>query len=282
MNNLLERLHASFFFYIMTGPQRFLKIGFYLPSAILISVAMMFHGLSTWVDAGWVQEHTDHAASEQKNTTDSQNLTWKRRKRPVISVLCIMIATHLLGMMLFSVVSSTWFMENYKALVLSLYIPPKSVLTCFQDSFAHGFHRVCIRTTFGFANPPNLEPRNCFNFFGLESIKSLFCINCHLDYYSPQLFAGSVSDCVHWNTSRFFLAPSITPLAADEIRRLHHFGTRLAALPPGGNGAGCMELGGSYGVVRTVHMRRLSPVDSPSLGYVSLATIISAFLQEKG
>jgi hypothetical protein len=282
MNNLLERLHASFFFYIMTGPQRFLKIGFYLPSAILISVAMMFHGLSTWVDAGWVQEHTDHAASERKKTTDSQSLTWKRRRRPVISVLCIMIATHLLGIILFFVVSSTWFMENHKALILSLYISPESVLTCLQDSFAHGFHCVCIHTTFGFANPPNLEPRNCSNFFGLESFKSLFCINCHLDHYSPQLFAGGVSDCAHWNTSRFFLTPSITPLAADEIRRLHQSGARLAALLPGGNGAGCMELGGSYGVVCTVHMHCLSPVGSPSLSYVPLATIISAFLQEKG
>jgi len=116
MNNLLERLHASFFFYIMTGPQRFLKIGFYLPSAILISVAMMFHGLSTWVDAGWVQEHTYHGAPGPNKPTDSQTLTWNRRRRPVISVLCIMIATHLLGIILFSVVSSTWFMENYRVI----------------------------------------------------------------------------------------------------------------------------------------------------------------------
>lgn len=123
MNNLLERLHASFFFYIMTGPQRFMKIGFYLPSAILISVAMMFHGLSTWVDAGWVQERCNHAVSERKKPSDSQNLTWKRRRRPVLNVLCIMIATHLLGILLFSVVSSSWFMENYKVIVLSLRIP---------------------------------------------------------------------------------------------------------------------------------------------------------------
>ncbi|KAG6918119.1 hypothetical protein DXG01_016307 [Tephrocybe rancida] len=34
-NNLLERLHASFFFYVLTGPERFLKIGSYLPSAVL-------------------------------------------------------------------------------------------------------------------------------------------------------------------------------------------------------------------------------------------------------
>lgn len=117
MNNLLERLHASFFFYIMTGPQRFLKIGFYLPSAILISMGMMFHGLSAWVDAGWVQENIDYEASEPKKpTTHPQTQTWKRRRRPVISVLCIMIATHLLGIILFSLVSSTLFMENYKVL----------------------------------------------------------------------------------------------------------------------------------------------------------------------
>jgi len=39
MSNLLERLHASFFLYIMTTPSSFLKIGSYLPSAVVIAVA---------------------------------------------------------------------------------------------------------------------------------------------------------------------------------------------------------------------------------------------------
>ncbi|KAF9265553.1 Gaa1-domain-containing protein [Marasmius fiardii PR-910] len=78
-NNLLERLHASFFFYIMTGPERFLKIGSYLPSGIAISVAMMFTGLQTWIEAA-------------KNN----------RTRPVLPVILkIMLPTHALGGILY-------------------------------------------------------------------------------------------------------------------------------------------------------------------------------------
>ncbi|KDR73500.1 hypothetical protein GALMADRAFT_100196 [Galerina marginata CBS 339.88] len=112
MNNLLERLHASFFFYFLTGPQRFLKIGLYLPSAILISVALMFHGLRTWVDAAWLQEVED---IKDRNSS-AQVLKWQRRQRPVIGVLCVIAATHFLGLVLFNILLSSWFMNNYKAL----------------------------------------------------------------------------------------------------------------------------------------------------------------------
>jgi len=107
MNNLLERLHASFFFYILTGVYRTLQIGFYLPSAILVSVAMIFHGLSTWVDAAWV-------LSDLNGEKDGASQKWTQRKRPVLTVLSIMVGTHLLGAALFAVVSSPWFMHNYQ------------------------------------------------------------------------------------------------------------------------------------------------------------------------
>ncbi|KAF8911984.1 Gaa1-like protein [Gymnopilus junonius] len=118
MNNLLERLHASFFFYILTGPQHFLKIGLYLPSAILISVAIMFHGLSTWVDASWVQEtgQKSNKAFLENHLPLDQGTKWTRRQRPVIGALCIMAATHLYGFFLFNLLSSSLFSSNYKSL----------------------------------------------------------------------------------------------------------------------------------------------------------------------
>jgi GPI-anchor transamidase subunit GAA1 len=84
-SNLLERLHASFFFYIFTAHDRFMKIGKFLPSAVLISVAMMFGGLRSWVDAGWVITST-----EKGPTSESRN-------RPVMQALGIMLLTHLGG-----------------------------------------------------------------------------------------------------------------------------------------------------------------------------------------
>ncbi|KAF8201552.1 Gaa1-like protein [Pholiota molesta] len=105
MNNLLERLHASFFFYIMTTPQRFLKIGLYLPSAIFVSVAMMFHGLSTW----------ETSAVEEVKAPGSI-AGWRRRKRPTITTIFIMITTHSLGFVLFKIISSSIFVRNYEVI----------------------------------------------------------------------------------------------------------------------------------------------------------------------
>lgn len=149
MNNLLERLHASFFFYIMTGPQRFLKIGFFLPSAILISVAMMFHGLSTWVNAAWINEETISEPTEKENSLSSStppSIKWRSRRRPVISVLGIMISTHFLGSLLFWTITRSWFMEKYEVslLLLSLFMGLTRHIVPVLDSlpsFIHHSHR---------------------------------------------------------------------------------------------------------------------------------------------
>ncbi|KAJ3775407.1 Gaa1-domain-containing protein [Lentinula raphanica] len=94
-NNLLERLHASFFFYLMTTQDRFMKIGNYLPSVILISVAMMFGGLQVWNNAAWIKRQ------QTKNEKGSTNKVWTRRRRPVIDAVFIVLGTHLLGAALF-------------------------------------------------------------------------------------------------------------------------------------------------------------------------------------
>jgi glycosylphosphatidylinositol transamidase len=77
-NNLLEKLHASFFFYILTGPGMFMKIGSYLPSAILISVSLMLGGLQEYSNAGWTQTSTGSI----------------QRRRPVLQAIAIMASLH--------------------------------------------------------------------------------------------------------------------------------------------------------------------------------------------
>ncbi|KAG6860931.1 hypothetical protein C0995_005886 [Termitomyces sp. Mi166 len=112
-NNLLERLHASFFFYVLTGPDRFLKIGSYLPSAVLISVAMMFGGLKAWTDAAWVLNVADEKPGATKK--------WSRRRRPILIVLGIMGVTHVLGVLLLSVVTSSQFIKHRESNMLDVY-----------------------------------------------------------------------------------------------------------------------------------------------------------------
>lgn len=118
MNNLLERLHASFFFYILSSPGTFLKIGHYLPSVIMISVALMFTGLREWTSAGWMKvniieplpspdssEKNDAEDNEQPSATKEG---WERRSRPVLDALLVMLATHVAGSVLFFVHHRGW------------------------------------------------------------------------------------------------------------------------------------------------------------------------------
>ncbi len=101
MNNLIERLHASFFFFILTAPDRFLKIGSYLPSALLISVAMMFGGLKAWNDA---------FLPTAKEIKDTKHIQLKTRE--VLSVLIIMAYTHIFGALLFWFLTSNWYLNK--------------------------------------------------------------------------------------------------------------------------------------------------------------------------
>ncbi|ORY77698.1 Gaa1-like protein [Protomyces lactucae-debilis] len=49
LNNILEHLHASFFFYMLINTHRFVSIGTYLPSAMLIAIAFTLAGLSLYL-----------------------------------------------------------------------------------------------------------------------------------------------------------------------------------------------------------------------------------------
>lgn len=51
VNNLLEKFHQSFFFYLMLSPRYFVSIGTYLPSAILVAVAFVFSSLGALLNS---------------------------------------------------------------------------------------------------------------------------------------------------------------------------------------------------------------------------------------
>lgn len=52
LNNLLEHLHQSFFFYLLLQANRFVSIGTYLPSAMLIAVNFSIAAIALWVQSG--------------------------------------------------------------------------------------------------------------------------------------------------------------------------------------------------------------------------------------
>ncbi|KAH9998091.1 Gaa1-like protein [Russula compacta] len=127
MSNLLERLHASFFLYIITTPSSFLKIGSYLPSAVLIAASLMFGGLREWVSAGWVELEDGHSSPGKGKVADivSTSKKWVPRRRDLLDAFVVMVASHLVGLTLFVILCQAWFDTRQ----LSFIIPSMSWIT---------------------------------------------------------------------------------------------------------------------------------------------------------
>ncbi|KAI0086173.1 Gaa1-domain-containing protein [Irpex rosettiformis] len=124
-NNLLERLHASFFFYLLVGTTTFMKIGSYLPAPVLVSTAMLFSGLGEWARARWAEEPVGPDEKEREPGLGTQ---WVQRKRPVLPAILFVIGTHLNGVLLFCLIASPWASRNkiftYPFLVAQAFLFP--------------------------------------------------------------------------------------------------------------------------------------------------------------
>ncbi|KAF4512110.1 hypothetical protein G6O67_001292 [Ophiocordyceps sinensis] len=73
LNNLLEHLHQSFFFYLLMQRDRFVSIGTYLPSAMLLSANFTIMAIFLWVKSGQPAAHEPQqsraGAAGSKGTT---------------------------------------------------------------------------------------------------------------------------------------------------------------------------------------------------------------------
>jgi glycosylphosphatidylinositol transamidase len=63
LNNLLEHLHQSFFFYLLLQDKRFVSIGTYLPSAMLIAINFSIAAMALWVKSGRTTEPVSNPAA---------------------------------------------------------------------------------------------------------------------------------------------------------------------------------------------------------------------------
>jgi len=70
LNNLLEHLHQSFFFFLLMNVNRFVSIGTYLPSAMLIAGAFTLMSIFQWVDTGGnVRQRNSQSDKKSESTT---------------------------------------------------------------------------------------------------------------------------------------------------------------------------------------------------------------------
>ncbi|KAK1457896.1 hypothetical protein CCUS01_09545 [Colletotrichum cuscutae] len=68
LNNLLEHLHQSFFFYLLMQKERFVSIGTYLPSAMILAASFTITAISLWVKSG----HQDQPSAAPNSVVKSE------------------------------------------------------------------------------------------------------------------------------------------------------------------------------------------------------------------
>lgn len=66
LNNLLEKLHQSFFFYLLIHKHRFVSIGTYLPSAMLVAANFTIMAIALWVKSGYREVNVPKEEQEKK------------------------------------------------------------------------------------------------------------------------------------------------------------------------------------------------------------------------
>ena len=97
LNNLLEHLHQSFFFYLLMQSNRFVSIGTYLPSAMLLAGNFTIMAIALWMRTGYypeskpVQSKGEKASAEKAKTS---NIAERKLALP----LSLVVGLHLLGL----------------------------------------------------------------------------------------------------------------------------------------------------------------------------------------
>ena len=75
LNNLLEHLHQSFFFYLLMQANRFVSIGTYLPSAMLVAVNFTITSIALWLQSGRPKRSAKTASPEKSKAGEKEDLT---------------------------------------------------------------------------------------------------------------------------------------------------------------------------------------------------------------
>ncbi|KIX00970.1 uncharacterized protein Z518_10036 [Rhinocladiella mackenziei CBS 650.93] len=83
LNNLLEKLHQSFFFYLLMQSNRFVSIGSYLPSAMTLAAAYTIMAIYLWVLSGYqIVEKTTVVSREPVGNGSTEKTTSPQARTP--------------------------------------------------------------------------------------------------------------------------------------------------------------------------------------------------------
>lgn len=97
LNNLLERFHQSFFFYLLVASDRYVSIGEYMPSLGLMAAALLIKAFIVWlkVNQKTVPEEPDESESDEATINQCDTL----QNYSFISVGKFMIVAHAFGVL---------------------------------------------------------------------------------------------------------------------------------------------------------------------------------------
>lgn len=140
LNNLLEHLHQSFFFYLLMQANRFVSIGTYLPSAMLVAVNFTIMAIFLWIKSGSPESAKTKVAltltveSDEKSKLivvedgDSKALVSEEllavRERELFLPLAIVAASQFLGVLplyIFNHTSQNVLLPSTHPSILTLY-----------------------------------------------------------------------------------------------------------------------------------------------------------------
>ncbi|KAI0150643.1 Gaa1-like protein [Xylariaceae sp. FL1272] len=99
LNNLLEHLHQSFFFYLLINRERFVSIGTYLPSAMLVAINFTIMAILLWVKSGGKDAAPiapDSSASKNQDGTETSTAS-AAIERELYLPLGFVVVCHFLG-----------------------------------------------------------------------------------------------------------------------------------------------------------------------------------------
>ncbi|PYH91528.1 rhomboid protein 2 [Aspergillus ellipticus CBS 707.79] len=145
LNNLLEHLHQSFFFYLLMQTNRFVSIGTYLPSAMLIAGNFTIMAIALWLRTGYFQQNTGNSPVEKPKLTEEQQATPAAderepktnntqdpatkniKERQLALPLTLVVGLHLLGLLplyIFNNISHTYYTTaTYTSILANAVLP---------------------------------------------------------------------------------------------------------------------------------------------------------------
>ncbi|XP_051944432.1 glycosylphosphatidylinositol anchor attachment 1 protein isoform X1 [Hippocampus zosterae] len=91
LNNLLERLHQSFFFYLLPSLSHFVSISYYMPAFGLLTVILLLRALYLWVELSAPPATEDGVANVEQQSSSG-----------VLSVVTPLVISHLTGVALYT------------------------------------------------------------------------------------------------------------------------------------------------------------------------------------